>query len=232
MKNKILKISAAAFAGAEIILSILVQTTSGTQNTLVSYGAIILSCVFCILLFTKSFNYALTQAGLIFTVLADLFLVVLNPIMQIPAMICFSFTQIFYFLRLYLWQGSAMRRRHLIARCALTVVAMLATVIVLGEKTDALSLISLFYYANLIMNIAVAFSQHRRSLLFPLGLLLFLLCDTVIGLNVMAKSYIASAEDSLIMKIINPGFNLAWVFYVPSQTLIPLSLLEGLIRRE
>ncbi len=100
----------------------------------------------------------------------------------------------------------------------------------LGDATDPLSLVSLFYYANLLVNIVVAFIQMKRSPLFAIGLLLFLMCDTVIGLNVMAELYIPSFSESGLYAVLNPEFNLAWAFYVPSQTIITLSLIESHIK--
>ena len=69
-----------------------------------------------------------------------------------------------------------------------------------------------------------AFAQGKRNLVFALGLLFFLCCDTLIGLSCLGQ-YFPIAEDSTLYTVINPGFNLAWAFYVPSQTLIALSLL-------
>lgn len=96
-------------------------------------------------------------------------------------------------------------------------------VLVLKEKTDALALISVCYYANLILNIVAAFRQFRRDLVFPIALVLFLLCDTVIGLQVAAGGYLPIGEDSWLHRLIFMDFNLAWFFYLPSQVLIALS---------
>ena len=115
---------------------------------------------------------------------------------------------------------------HLLVRCALILLFIITAFIVLGGATDPLSIVSVFYYANLILNVAVALCQSKKSLLFPIGLILFLMCDTVIGLNVMAELYIPSFTESAIYGILNPGFNLAWLFYLPSQVLITLSLVE------
>ena len=62
--------------------------------------------------------------------------------------------------------------------------------------------------------------------LLAIGLVLFLCCDTVIGLN-MAKTYLPIPSDALLYRVINPGFDLAWACYLPSQVLITLSLLVG-----
>ena len=105
-------------------------------------------------------------------------------------------------------------------------IAIVITIIVLKEKTDALSLISLFYYANLIMNIVFAFMQTKKSTIFAIGLLLFAMCDFFIGLSVMADSYLQLSAENLLYKLNDLDFNFAWLFYVPSQACIALSLLK------
>ena len=54
------------------------------------------------------------------------------------------------------------------------------------------------------------------------ALVLFLLCDTVIGLQVMGGMYLPIDDGSLLSRILYPGFNLAWLFYLPSQVLLAL----------
>ena len=64
----------------------------------------------------------------------------------------------------------------------------------------------------------------RKMLVFAIGLAFFALCDASVGLSTMAELYIKVSEGSVLYSIIHPGFNLAWVFYVPSQALIAISL--------
>lgn len=219
------------FVLAETALGIAIQNTSGDLNILVSYVSVVLSCLFCLLCFTKTADYTFTQIALIFTVLADLCLVVIQPMLQLPAMVLFSITQLSYFARLYIEEKNSTRRRvHLIIRIALVALALAATAIVLGEAADPLAYVSLFYYANLITNIIFAFTNIGVSFLFPIGLLFFALCDAQIGLNVLAESYISVSEGSLIHHLAYPDFNFAWMCYVPSQTLIALSLVEIKLR--
>lgn len=215
------------FIVCEIILGVLVQITGDGVLVAVSYACVILACLFFGLFYEKSYSYYLTQLGLICTVVADLFLVVMNPIKQLPAMAFFSVTQLCYFFRLYTsCKNPRLRLAHIITRGSLVVIALSLTALVLGKNTDALSLVSLFYYANLIVNIVFAFIEFKKEPLLAIGLLLFLLCDTIIGLNVMANSYIPIAEGTLIYNILHCNINLAWIFYVPSQVLIALSLLN------
>ncbi len=215
------------FLVCELVLGILVQTTQGGVNIGFSYACVVLACLFAGLFFEKSASYYFTQFGLICTVMADLFLVVLSPIKQLPAMIFFSITQLCYFVRLYLNENDIKKRKaHLTVRLTAVLIAIILTVAVLKDKTDALSLVSLFYYANLIINIVFAFTQLKECPVFAIGLLLFLLCDTIVGLDVMASAYIPITDDSFIYRLLHLDLNLAWIFYVPSQALIGISLLK------
>ncbi len=102
---------------------------------------------------------------------------------------------------------------------------------ILGEASNFLSLITMFYFANLVTNQIYAFAQTKHSYLLPIGLFLFILCDVFVGLSVLESSFLPIPEDSLIHKINEIGLNMAWVFYVPSQTLIALSVNEDKLLR-
>lgn len=225
--NKTMNIITFCFIFLEIILSILVHKTSNELNDLVSISVVILANIYTLVFFNKNKIYLLTQVGLICTIIADIFLVLIEPMRQIPAMIFFSLTQICYFLRIFLnHQTQKEKILHIIVRLILLILTLIVTIIILKNKTDFLSLISMFYYTNLITNIIFAFAQANKSLFLPIGLLLFACCDFFIGLNVLENSYLTIPTDSLLYLLTNVNFNLPWIFYVPSQVLIALSLLE------
>ena len=213
------------FSLIQTVLFFLVQLTRGKTNIIVSYLVVVLCCLFAVLYFEKTKKYAFTQIALFCTIMADLFLVVIHPIMQLPAMIFFSITQICYFLRLYFNSKSEKEKRiHLSIRALSSVIAIIITIIVLKEKTDAVSIISMYYYANLIVNIVFAFVQYKSSKLFAIGLLLFLGCDTLVGINALVTQYITSPNAQEICNAIFGSLNWAWIFYVPSQAMLALSL--------
>lgn len=189
-----------------------------TNNKWVMLASIALSLLFSLSQRHRGDRYIV--AALCFTLVADFFLVLCTEQQRLWGMVFFLGAQTMYAVRLQ------MRRRNvpfLIARVALIVVALAITVLVLKENTDALALISLCYYANMVTSIIEGFSQYRINKLFPVGLVLFLLCDTVIGLQMMASSYIPVADTSVLYDILYPGFNLAWFFYLPSQVLLAIS---------
>ena len=224
MKSQIILIS--LFIIFETVLCVAVQITTGPLLTAVSFGAVVLAFIFSLITLKNDFNNILTSFGLLTTVVSDIFLVVLNPAIQDVAMLSFSITQILYFIRIHLNTfDNKIKILHIVTRIFTVVLSLLLTIVVLKEKTDFLSLISIFYYANLLTNVVFSFFTKRLFIL-SIGLICFALCDMFIGLNILSSSYIQLAEGSLLYFLANPSFNFAWLFYVPSQTLIALSCVK------
>ena len=113
-----------------------------------------------------------------------------------------------------------MRIIHAAVRACAVVLAEIAVVCVLQDDLDFLSVLSLFYVANLAVSVVFAYMQGLERLPFAIGLTLFLCCDLFVGLSVAIGSYIQVAESSLLYKIVFADFNFVWFFYLPSQTLL------------
>ena len=158
--------------------------------------------------------------GLVMTIGADFFLVLYEPREQLYGMIFFVFTQIFYAIKL---NKETKNKIFIFIRVILSVLINVIAFIVLKDSIDLLVIVSLIYYVNIILNFIEALTIFRKDRLFTIGLLLFILCDTVIGLQVMSDAYIKISETSILYKILFVDFNLAWAFYLPSQVLIALS---------
>ena len=203
----------------QAILYVLILAVPAAPLAVCCYLSIVLCFIFALLLHRPGSN--LFIAGLACTLGADFFLVVMNPIQRLWGMVFFLAAQLCYAIALHRQKAV---RWLVFFRLGLTALAVTIAVAVLGKATDLLALISICYYANLIANIIAAFSQWQKSRLLPIGLVLFLLCDTVIGLQVAAGGYLPIPESSWLYQLIFSGFNLAWFFYLPSQVLIVLSL--------
>ena len=205
------------FLTLELVAYYFILTAGGSLLVYSSFGAI----VFCFLhtLFHIKTCDKLILGGLACTVAADLCLVICSPIQRLWGMVFFLGAQTLYAARLHLCDK---RKPLLWIRLGLICAALSITVLVLRDKTDALALVSLCYYANLIFNLVLSFLRFKKDRLFPIALLLFLLCDTVIGLQVACGGYLSIAEGSLLYRIIFMPFNLSWFFYLPSQVLISL----------
>ena len=214
-KNK--PIITCLFLLLELIAYYFILTAGGDLLVYSSFGAIAV-CFLHVLAHINTCDKWIL-GGLACTVGADFCLVICTPIQQLWGMLFFLTAQSLYAARLHL----ADRRRPLLwVRLGLIAIALSVTVLVLQENTDALALVSLCYYANLIFNIVMTFLQFKSDKLFPIALVLFLLCDTVIGLQVACGGYLPITEGSLLYRIIFMPFNLSWFFYLPSQVLISL----------
>ena len=223
-KRPTLAVLIGIFLGVETMLGILFQTGFGNGVHL-RYATVVLACLFCILFAEKTWDYLLTQLALIATVCADFFLVLPPTPNQLPGMLCFSVAQLSYAACLTLSESRPRYLRiQLWSRGILSVVALIVTVAVLGKGADAVALVSMFYYVNLILNLVFAWTQIPHRILMAVGLTLFLLCDTVIGLAFL-DGYLPVDKTSLIYRLIHPDFDLAWAFYLPSQMLLSISLL-------
>ena len=205
------------FLGTQLILYYFILTAGGKLLVVTSYLAILLCFAFAA--FNADDRNLCILGGLACTAVADFFLVVCSPMQQLPGMIAFLGTQTFYAIALHQKNRS---RKLLYLRLALTALGIILTLAVLGNKTDPLAMVSVVYYVNLIVNIIMAFLRFRKNRLFAIALVLFLLCDTVIGLQAAAGGYLSIGKDSLLYRLIFVPFNLAWLFYLPSQVLIAL----------
>lgn len=202
------------------ILYYLILTTGGETLIWSSFGAILL----CFLYALARRGTPLLVAGLAATVAADYFLVLCGAQNKLAGMVCFLVVQTLYAIFLH---RKGFGRAWLALRLGLAALATAVALAVLGDKTDALALVSVWYYANLIINTAMAFGKFRQFSFLALGFLLFILCDTVIGLQVATQGYLSIGEDTLLYRILFMDFNLAWFFYLPSQVLIALTSIKS-----
>ena len=184
------------------------------------YASVVLCFVFSLLFIGRSPERFLIQTGLLLTCVADFFLVVSNPIAQSPAMTSFVISQLAYCAFIVVLGGKIFNVVQLSIRAAASVAVEITAAVVLKDKFDYLAAVSTFYYVNLIINAVCAFVLFKKLPLFAIGLFLFILCDTIIGLNVAVGTYIFVDESSVIYAISHSSFNWAWAFYLPSQALI------------
>lgn len=223
MKNKYLWISATVFVAIELAFYYCILFIGGETGRICSFASIVTAFLFGILHLRPTRKTVFLNCGLLFTVCADFFLVLYRPQNQIAGMVFFSFAQLSYFLFLFLSSNDEKQKRlHVTLRLALIALIEIVTLIVLKEKTDFLSVISVFYFANLAINIVFAFVQKQKFLLFAIGLTLFILCDICVGLSVADGVYFT--VPTFLHFLVYPPFDLIWFFYLPSQTLIGLFL--------
>ncbi len=199
--------------------------------SLFSYCCIISSCLFCAVLFDGSKSWLFTQLGLIGTVGADFFLVFLPVQQRVPGLIFFCGTQIAYFLRIYYEDENAFRKRvHLVLRACASVAALIVTPLVLGARVDAVAMLSVFYYANLLCNVLFSMLNFRKSGLFALALLFFVLSDTLLGFQSLSD-YFLIPRGSFIYYAVFIGKRIFYPLYILSQICIPISVASERLKK-
>lgn len=217
-KNKFLNILLIAFLAIETFLTIfifIVQKNRYFALDWFRYGGVIICFLFSLLSFKNKHNHFLI-AGLAFTIVADYFLIILNDY-YIVGIAFFTIVQAMYFCYIAPkhWLASLITRFSIAG-----IVSLLITFVL--KVSDATSYAAVFYYTNLVMNAVDAFINKNKSLLlFAIGLVLFIGCDTFVGLFNLSdfitinSSAFKILEDNCVLII--------WIFYLPSQTLISLS---------
>lgn len=157
----------------------------------------------------------LTSAALAFTLLADLFLLVLNR-WYWAGVSAFCVVQLLYLARLH-----RAGQRPLAFRLRLRAIlagTLLAAAGILGGL-NPLTGLTLFYFSQLLANAFASLSLGRRGDLFALGLFLFIGCDLCVGLRNLSAALPGTAPFSPLPFV---QFGM-WLFYLPSQVLISLS---------
>jgi len=161
-------------------------------------------------------DWALLTAGLLFTVIADFFLVLNNN--HLPGVAFFCFVHICYIFRVL----NAGKCKLSFAQVTLTVVTAAIFFAYIGQ---ALIVLSAIYAALFITNIVVHIWLYRQSdTLLPklnksimlLGIVLFALCD----INVLLLNLPRHFDTPVIFPW---AFYFIWIFYLPSQFLIAIS---------
>ena len=192
--------------------------------SLFSYICIVSSCLFCAVLSDGSESWLFTQLGLLGTVGADFFLVLIPNQLRVPGMVFFCGTQIAYFLRIYSEDQNQERKRvHLILRTVASAGILTVTTLVLGSRLDAVAVLSMFYYANLTCNVLFSLLNFKQSKLFALALLSFILSDTLLGLQCL-KDYFLIPRGSIIYYIVFYGKNFFYPLYIIAQIAMPISM--------
>lgn len=166
------------------------------------------------------------RIAMLFTLVADYFLVAAKESNHLAGVAVFIGTQLF--ICLHILANEKNKKwfiANLITRAALSFVLVIVAMIVLGKGADTLALISMVYYANLCTNAIFAHRLGKGGIILTVGLIFFALCDVNVGLSALNMLYGGFPEGSFFYNLLYSGVDLVWIFYIPSQTLIPLTLL-------
>lgn len=225
MKNKTNRIISITFIALELCLYIMILFLSKyIPYKYPAYISILLAFGFS-LFQIKNKDMLFEIVALCFTLVSDTFLVMVEPQNKLFGMIFFLVVQLAHMLYIHNYLNKKEQIISLSIRGGLMLITSISCVLVLKRNTDAASILSMLYITNIVINIVFAFYKSKRLLMFGIALVLFFLCDINVGMSVLIDNYIAISSDSFIYQMFHPNFNVIWMFYVPSQTLIALNVL-------
>ena len=194
---------------------------NGLEMPVVNFSFIVLCFIVTLLTFNKTKHNLLQLGAIIFTLIADYFLT-LKEIYFIFSIILFTIVQIFYFIRILDYSNRKEIIINIIFRILLVAFIAFISFTLLKSVMNELIVVALFYYVNFLVNVIFAFIHFKDNKLLALGLLFFILCDTMIGFQEMVGIFNLS-ENSFIYIISQTPYNIPWMFYIPAQILLLLS---------
>lgn len=221
---KIRNILFAIFVALEAVLYCIIFSPL-PNSYIYCYISIVLCFLFTLVLFAKNKSRLLVCLALLFTLVADTFLILLEGAHKAAAMAVFNFAQIAYAVKIGFDSKREVNIVSAVVRVALIVFSELLAFVILKLEFDMLIFVTLSYFVNIVLNVAFVFAAKPKNLLFIIGLILFLLCDINVGLPYLTDLFVIGA-DSLLQQYLNIHFNFIWFFYLPSQVCIVASLLK------
>lgn len=195
---------------------------TGKTETIADYIVVISCFLFSLVYFIikRNSNTLIFVIAFLFTILADTNLLILDDNYEL-GILAFIIVQFAYFWYILKNMYTKDNYGYLIAiRLITIVIGVIASLIVQIDKL--LVCLVIIYISNLVINLIISTIPRKRNLLFSLGLFLFLLCDICVGCYNIGD-IIDISNTSLFYKIANLPFNIAWLFYHPSQVLLAIS---------
>ncbi len=217
------------FIVVEFAFFIVIHVSNGTINHASSFLSIFTAFIFALIFAKKNFVGIITIIALLFTSFSDLLLCgffKLTVNLQTLSVISFLVVQICYFIRIYKAQeNKPLKLTHLIVRLSATILSIIITILVLKDGVNALAIISVAYYLNLIINAVFAGINVKNEPMLFVGLVLFSLCDFFVGIEFLGD-FINLENASFINFLLDIPFNMAWLFYLPAQTILSLQIVN------
>ena len=228
MKTKKLNIIIPIYIVLQSICFIFAQHPSSPIDIIFCYCSVILAFLITFIFINKKITFIFSILALFFTVIADYFLIIVDDYYTF-AMVIFFLAQLSYAIRIYFeFDNKKIKLIYIIVRLTSLILAILLPLIILKDLVDFLIIISAMYYITLILSAIFSFiliKKNKIYLILSIGLLLFVCCDLFVALYNI-ESYISISRESFLYKVIYFDLNLSWIFYIPSQTLLGISLLK------
>lgn len=189
-------------------------------SNILRFSTVAIATVFGWIFLDKKPYFAIC-AALTFTCIADFLLEIVQPPERSAATTCFLVAQFIYASYICSFAFNSLETIiHLSIRGVLTIAAGVIVFKVLKEKADYLALVSVVYFANLVLNIVFSFIHIKDHPLAAIGFLLFALCDLNVGLSVGVATGYIDIRGPLYDFLFGSRLDFIWLCYIPSQTLL------------
>lgn len=213
------------FVGTEIMIYFIfiILDIMHLPSAELKYISIILCLAMAVYLFVTRHS-KLILIGMVLTLFADTFLLLMDDYYVI-GVLAFCVVQTLYAARLMKESdGKTVLPRLFLFFTALAVLEGIGT-------ADILTIAAAWSFTQLFINVIHALVLRKRfqgGNLFCLGLILFLCCDTCVGLNNLFIYF----PRFFYPQLISAASFCMWVFYLPAQVLIVLSFWNPKEQRE
>lgn len=198
---------------------LIIDFASLGDSTIIKYISIIGILLFEMTLLILRKQNDLRMEGIICTLYADTFLLLLDSYYNI-GLIFFNLTQFFYFL--YIRNNNLKIKNIIIISCFILFFFIVGIIINQQDVCLSISYISIFIFN--IITLMIKKDKTKVDKIFLLGLILFILCDNNVFLFNLGN-YI-SLPKYIYQLFIFLGQNMMWFFYLPSQVIISISILK------
>lgn len=205
---------------ATLFFVILFAPLPSLAGNILRFSTVAIAMVFA-WIFLEQKPYFVICAALTFTCIADFLLEIVDPPQRSVATTCFLVAQFIYASYICSFASNAAETIiHLSVRGLITIIAGFIVFKILKDKADYLSLASVVYFANLVLNIIFSFIHIKDHPLASIGFLLFALCDLNVGLSVGVATGYIDIRGPLYDFLFGSRFDFIWFCYIPSQTLL------------
>ncbi len=223
VKARLSGVITVAFITAEASIYIafnVIAALGGPDPIYLKYASVLLCLLMCLAqIYFCGTDAVIVSCAMAATAVSDLFILVLGRHYEI-GLVTFIIAQSCYLIRMY---RGRLKKIYITLIVRAAAAYALIAVLVLTVSHEFLVIECCIYIVMLAVNIADAFILCRRgykSVLFAVGLSLFLCCDVCVGLF----NFGSVLGIALPAQLISFATFAMWAFYLPSQVAITLSI--------
>lgn len=215
-RKKVIAVVMAVYTLAVVLLGFVIHGDFPLKTVQdACFAFVILNLITSLIFAEKSAHFGFCFIALLFTVFSDRILTY-NIMELVPfGVTLFTFTQVSYFFKSFYEEENTLKKTVLSAVLITVIFTAVTTAVIVMGRIDYLTVIALTYLSFLVISCIFAFTRFMKNPLFAVGLLLFIGCDLVLGIQVVG----VGGNIGAVVQTMD-----CWWFYYPSQILIIFSM--------